>query len=243
MKKHLFSVFCILLALFVPVTILAAPKKKGGQGASDEISCSAIWIKKHKDFSGKTVSTFILEIGATGIVMSDARVAVIPVETGDKNKRAGGKIYVLVPVEAFAPFIQKFSPDSDGADSAFGGKVEFKKLTAVFSLVNGEHVLLYNLKVGALKDFSPAQALEKQLLGENATKSSREGFTKKIFNVSKMTKKTVPEFKRLIALYNQGKKKAEKLKEKDVREMCEDDEEYALTVFDEKAKIEWLIRK
>ena len=243
MKKHILFSFCILLSLFVSVTLFAAPKKKGGKAPSDEISCSDIWIKKHKDFSGKAVSTFILEIGETGTVMSDAPAAVIPVETGDKNKRSGGKIYVLVPVEAFDTFMQRFSPDSEGADSAFGGRVEFKKLSAIFSVVGGEYVLLYNLKAGILKDFSPAQALEKQLLGENATKSSREGFTKKIFNVSKMTKKTGAEFKRLIALYNQGKKKSEKVKEKDVREMCEEDEEYALNVFDEKAKIEWLIRK
>ena len=43
--------------------------------------------------------------------------------------------------------------------------------------------------------------------------------------------------------YNQGKKKADKLTEKELRAQCLDDDEFSVTVFDEKAKIEWLIRR
>ncbi|MBQ8722860.1 MAG: hypothetical protein IJY80_01065 [Opitutales bacterium] len=243
MKKTILAGVSFLLALLVPASVFAAPKKKGGKGSDAEITCADVWAKKTKDFNGKTVKTFVLDVGSTGTVMSDAVAAVVPVETGDKSKRSGGDIYVLVPAKDFEAFAQKYSPDSDEASSSFGGKMEFKKLSAVFAVIGGENVLLVNLKASALKDFSPSQALEKQLLGDEVTTSSRDGFKKKIFNVSKMTKKNASEFKRLIALYNQGQKKADKVKEKDVREMCEDDEEYSLTVFDEKAKIEWLIRK
>lgn len=243
MKKTFLVGVSFLLALLVPATVFAAPKKKGGKSSDPDITCADVWSKKAKEFEGKTVKTYVLEVGPAGTVMSGAPAAVVPVETGDKNKSSGGDIYVLVPAKDFQAFAQKYSPDSEEASNSFGGKMEFQKLSAVFSVIGGENVLLLGVKADGLKDFSPSQALEKQLLGDGATTSSRDGYKKKIFNVSKMTKKSAAEFKRLVALYNQGQKKADKVKEKDVREMCEDDEEYSLTVFDEKAKIEWLIRK
>lgn len=58
-----------------------------------------------------------------------------------------------------------------------------------------------------------------------------------------MGKKPSAEFKRLVALYNQGKSKSERMKESEVISACENDEEFSLSAFDEKAKIEWIIRR
>ena len=115
----------------------------------------------------------------------------------------------------------------------------------MFEIVGGENVLLYNMKAETLKKlkFSPSEAIEIQRQGKDAMKSEREGFTKKIFNVSKTSKKTSAELKRLVTLYNQGKKKADKLTEKELKAQCLGDDEFSVTVFDEKAKIEWLIRR
>lgn len=245
MKKILTLGFVLLFSLLVPVSVVAAPKKKAGKKAETEVSCADVWAAKIKDFKGTRVNTFVLDIAETGTVMSDADAAVVPIETGDKKQAAGGFIFVLMPPEDFDAFTKKYFPDADDAGTAFGGKADFKQLSAVFEIVGGENVLLYNMKAETLKKlkFSPSEAIEIQRQGKDAMKSEREGFTKKIFNVSKTSKKTSAELKRLVALYNQGKKKADKLTEKELRVQCLDDDEFSVTVFDEKAKIEWLIRR
>lgn len=245
MKTRLLTCVCLLLAAFVPATLSAAPKKKSGgaAGGNADVSCAETWNKKAKDFYGKTVKTFVLDVGSAGTVTSAAPAAVVPVDTGDKNKNSGGRVLVLMPPTEFSAFGAKFSPDADESDSAFGGKIEYKLLSAVFAEVGGENVLLFKIKADALKDFVPSEALDKQRGGADDGKSSREGFAKKVFRVSKMGKKPSAEFKRLVALYNQGKSKTERMKEKEVLDACESDEEFSLSAFDEKAKVEWVIRQ
>lgn len=243
MKKTILTGISLILALLVPVTVFAAPKKKSGKTEKSEISCADVWAQKSEELKGKPVKTYVLDIFEAGTLMSDAPAAVVSIETGGGNKSSGGLIYVLMPVGEFGAFVEKFLPDSGNADSSFGGKAEFKLLSAEFDIVGGEDVLRYKIKADTLKKFSPSEALEIQRNGENAMKSERDGFEKKIFNVSKISKKKSAEFKRLVGLYNQGKKKADRLKEKELREQCLDDDEFSVTVFDEKAKIEWLIRR
>ena len=241
MKTRLLSCVCILLAAFVPATVFAAPKKKSAGGNAD-VSSAETWNKKAKDFYGKTVKTFVLDIGSAGTATSDAPAAVVPVETGNKNKDSGGRILVLMPPAELAAFGAKFSPNAGSEDSSFGGKIEYKILSAVFAEVGGENVLLFKIKADALKDFVPSEALDAQR-GSVSEKSSREGFSLKTFRISKMGKKPSAEFKRLVALYNQGKSKSERMKESEVISACENDEEFSLSAFDEKAKIEWIIRR
>ena len=244
MKTRLLSCVCVLLSAFIPAAAFAAPKKKGGAaGGNADVTCADTWNKKAKDFYGKTVKTFVLDVGSAGTATSDAPAAVVPVETGDKNKDSGGRVLVVMPLAEFSAFGAKFSPDAGDGDSAFGGKIDYKILSAVFAEVGGENVLLFKIKADALKGFAPSEALDKQRGGSDADKASRDGFTKKVFRVSKMGKKPSAEFKRLVALYNQGKSKAERMKEKEVQDACENDEEFSLTAFDEKAKIEWVIRQ
>ncbi|MBR6797103.1 MAG: hypothetical protein IKM45_00230 [Opitutales bacterium] len=245
MKKIFTLGFVLLFSLLAPVAVFSAPKKKSEKKTETEISCADIWAAKSKDFKGKRVSTLVLDIAETGTVMSDADAAVVAIETGDKKQAAGGIIFVLMPPENFDAFVKKYFPEEGDAGTAFGGKTDFKQLSAVFEIVGGENVLLYNMKAETLKKlkFSPSEAIEIQRRGKGAMKSEREGFTKKIFNVSKISKKTAAELKRLAALYNRGKKKADKLTEKELKAQCLDDDEFSVTVLDEKAKIEWLIRR
>ena len=242
-KKAIFANLGLFLALLMPLALLAAPKKKAGKNSSPEISCADVWCKKTKDFKGLQVKTFVLDIFETGTVMSDARAAVVPVETGDGNKRSGGIIFVVMPVGEFENFVQTFLPESEEAGSSFGGKMDFKPLSAAFEVVGGEFVLLYKIEADSLKKFSPSKIVEIQRRGKDAMKSEREGFTKRIFNVSGTSKKTAAELKRLVALYNQGKKKADKLTEKELKAQCLGDDEFSVSVFDEKAKTEWLLRR
>ncbi len=246
MKSRILSIACILLSAFVPAALFAAPetKKKGGKSDSANITCAQVWTKKAKDYAGKSVTTFVIEIGSTGTVMSDAPAAVVPVQTGNKNQDEGGEILVLVPAEDFEKFVKKFRPTSGKEDSAFGGRIEYKKLTAEFSTVGGVPVLLFNVKADALKDFSPEEALEKQLGAEGDSAPVPEGYERKVFHVSKIGKKpyTKAEFTRLVGLYNKSVPKNERMKEAEIRSLLEDAEN-TLSVLDEKAKIEWQLRK
>lgn len=242
MKTRLLSCVCVLLAAFVPATVFAAPKKKAAGGNAD-VSCAETWNKKAKDFYGKTVKTFVLDVGSAGTATSAAPAAVIPVDTGNKNKDAGGRILVIMPLSEFSAFGAKYAPNAGEESSSFGGKIDYKILSAVFAEVGGENVLLFKIKADALKDFVPSEALDAQRGSSVSEKSSREGFSLKTFRISKMGKKPTAEFKRLVSLYNQGKSKSERMKESEVISACENDEEFSLSAFDEKAKIEWVIRR
>lgn len=249
MKNRIIAFVCLALAAIIPVSLFAAPKKKkGGKNANADITCVEIWEKKPGNYVGKEVKTFVLDIRKTGEVMSDAPAAVVPITTGNKNKDDGGDILVVVPTADFVEFCNKFLPDSDENSSSFGGKITYKRLAATLEKIDDDLVLFFNIKADSLKDFSPKEALAKQRGGsEESDKSSREGFEKKNFYISKIKANKKPytraEFKRLIGLYNKAQEdKADRVKEADVIFDAEDDE-FTLTVFDEKAKIEWVLRK
>lgn len=246
-KNKVLALVCLTLAFALPTMLFAAPKKKRGKNADSEITCVEIWKKKPEDYVGKEVKTFVLDIADPGEVMSDAPAAVVPIKTGDKNQDDGGNVLVVVPTGEFSSFCAKFVPDAGGESSSFGGKIEYKKLAARLGTVNDEPVLFFNIKPEELKDFSPRDALDKQRGNEKSDKSSRDGFQKKYFYISKIKANKKPytraEFKRLIGLYNKAQKnKDDRVKEADVLFDAEDDE-FSMTVFDEKAKIEWELRK
>lgn len=246
-KIPLLAAVVVLLSVAL-VSAFAAPKKKsGGKGGASDITCADVWAKKSKDFAGKTVTTFVLEIREAGTAMSDAPAAVVPVETGDKSQNPGGEIYVLVAPDAFSGFAKKYAPAGGDADSSFGGKIEHRQLSGVFAIVGGENVLLLGVEASALADFSPEKALEKQLKAAgsaSAIPDAPDGFSRKNFYVSKLGKKpyTPAEFKRLVALYNKDKPKDERMKERDVKAALEDGDG-PFVVLDEKAKIQWVLRR
>lgn len=248
--KKITCIAVVVFALAAVVSAFAAPKKnpaKGGKGGADDISCASAWTKKAKDFEGKTVKTYILEIRSAGTVSSDAPAAVVPVQTGDKSQNPGGEIYVLVPAASFSDFCKSHQPRGGDADSSFGGKIEHKTLSAVFATVGGTHVLLYKIKADALADFSPETALVEQLKNAGEGSSAIEvpaGFTQKIFHVSQVGKKpyTPAEFKRLVALYNKDRPKSDRMKERDVKALLEDGGD-PLVALDEKAKIQWILMR
>lgn len=252
-SRLLFALSLFAVVALVPAAVFGAPKKKKGGGS--EISCAEIWNGAAEKFYGKTVKTFVLGIGAAGTASSDAAAAVVPVETGDANRDPGGNAFVLVPPADFSGFAEKFAPRAEGGSSSFGEKIAYRLLAGTFAEIGGENVLLLGVSAAALKDFSPSRALEAQLggsvedggngAGGREEKSSREGYEKKIFSVAEIGKKpgrTAAEFRRLVALFNRGKRGAERMSAKEIREACGNDAEFFLTVFDEKAKIEWEIR-
>lgn len=252
-SRLLFALSLFAVVALVPAAVFGAPKKKKGGGS--EISCAEIWNGAAEKFYGKTVKTFVLGIGAAGTASSDAAAAVVPVETGDANRDPGGNALVLVPPADFSGFAEKFAPRAEGGSSSFGEKIAYRLLAGTFAEIGGENVLLLGVSAAALKDFFPSRALEAQLggsvedggngAGGREEKSSREGYEKRIFSVAEIGKKpgrTAAEFRRLVALFNRGKRGAERMSAKEIREACGNDAEFFLTVFDEKAKIEWEIR-
>lgn len=252
-SRLLFALSLFAVVALVPAAVFGAPKKKKGGGS--EISCAEIWNGAAEKFYGKTVKTFVLGIGAAGTASSAAAAAVVPVETGDANRDPGGNALVLVPPADFSGFAEKFAPRAEGGSSSFGEKIAYRLLAGTFAEIGGENVLLLGVSAAALKDFFPSRALEAQLggsvedggngAGGREEKSSREGYEKRIFSVAEIGKKpgrTAAEFRRLVALFNRGKRGAERMSAKEIREACGNDAEFFLTVFDEKAKIEWEIR-
>lgn len=252
-SRLLFALSLFVAVALVPAAVFGAPKKKKGGGS--EISCAEIWNGAAEKFYGKTVKTFVLGIGAAGTASSAAAAAVVPVETGDANRDPGGNALVLVPPADFSGFAEKFAPRAEGGSSSFGEKIAYRLLAGTFAEIGGENVLLLGVSAAALKDFFPSRALEAQLggsvedggngAGGREEKSSREGYEKRIFSVAEIGKKpgrTAAEFRRLVALFNRGKRGAERMSAKEIREACGNDAEFFLTVFDEKAKIEWEIR-
>ena len=244
MKKRILAFACVVLAALVPVAVFAAPKKKSASGDAD-ITCADVWAKKAKDYDGKTVKTYVLEVRSAGRVAEDAVAAVVPVKTGGKNKAAGGDVFVIVPVGEFSSFCKKYQPEGESENSAFGGKINFQTLSGTFTQLDGENVLLFKVKADDLKDFSPQKALDTQRdsAGAAPAEDLPDGFERKTFYVSKLGKKpyTAAELKRLLGIYNKGKTKAERLTESDAKNMLEDGET-VLTVSDEKAKIQWILR-
>lgn len=253
-SRLLFALSLFAVVALVPAAVFGAPKKKKGGGS--EISCAEIWNGAAEKFYGKTVKTFVLGIGAAGTASSAAAAAVVPVETGDANRDPGGNALVLVPPADFSGFAEKFAPRAEGGSSSFGKKIAYRLLAGTFAEIGGENVLLLGVPAAALKDFSPSRALKAQLgadvaedggngAGGREEKSSREGYEKRIFSVAEIGKKpgrTAAEFRRLVALFNRGKRGAERMSAKEIRDACGNDAEFFLTVFDEKAKIEWEIR-
>jgi len=180
MKKHLLAV--LAFAVFACVPAFAAPKKSS---APEETSPTA-WAKKSKVFSGKQVFTYVEEIGAAGYANADAPFVVVPVKTATANGKSNGRILALIPFSAFEKFGETYAPKHEKGGSTFGKRAKLKKLSGVFTLHKKTPVLLVGISTDALKDApDAAEQLETQLAAEaKATgnnKSSREGYTKKIF--------------------------------------------------------------
>lgn len=242
MKRILIAAFAF--AVFWHIPAFAAPKKPS---ASAETS-PTIWAKKAKLFNQAQVYTYVDEIGACGYAKSDAAFAVIPVKTATEKGVSNGRIFALVPHATFEKFGDAYAPKYEKSGNAFGAKAEFKKLSGIFTLHQKEPVLLVGLPLSVLEKAPAAsELLERQLATEaeatGADKSSRKGFTKKIFRVGAIGKdaRLKAEFKRLVGLYNKGKKSSEKLKP----EHMESDLESGIdpyTAFDDAKKIEWEIR-
>lgn len=244
MKKILIAILACVSICVVPV--FAAPKKSSAGAETSPV----VWAKKAKTFNQKQVYTYVEEIGASGYVTAEAPFGVIPVKTATEQGKSNGRILVLVSFAAFEKFGAAYAPKYEKGGSSFGKKAQLKKLAGIFTMHKKEPVLLVGLPIEVLKDAPAAsKMLEKQLADEaqetGADKSSREGFTKKVFRVGSIGKdsKLKSEFKRLVGLYNKGKKSAEKYKpEQMTTQLEEGDGEEFFTAFDEAKKIEWEIR-
>lgn len=242
MKKNLIAT--LILAALCCAPAFAAPKKSP---ASSETS-PTVWAKKAKAFNQKQVYTYVEEIGECGYAKADAPFVVIPVKTSTEKGKSNGRILVLVPFVAFGKFADAYAPDYEEGGNAFGKKAELKKLAGIFTIHEKEPVLLVGIPLKALKGAPAAsEQLEAQLADDakskGTDKSSREGYTKKVFRVGAIGKnaKLKAEFKRLVGLYNKGKKSADKFKPDEMAAGLEDgDDPY--TAFDEAKKIEWEIR-
>lgn len=241
MKKNLIAAF--VFTVFACAPAFAAPKSS----VPAETSPLA-WTKKAKTFNRKQVHTYAEEIGAAGYASSDAPFVVVPVKTATEKGKNNGRILVLIPFASFEKFGEAYAPQYEKGGSSFGKKAKLKKLSGIFTLHKKEPVLLVGLPLEALKNAPAAsEQLEAQLAAEaqasGTDKSSREGYTKKIFRVGAIGKnaKLKAEFKRLVGLYNKGKKSADKFKPDQMASALEDgDDPY--TAFDEAKKIEWEIR-
>lgn len=242
MKKILVALLSFALLCSVPA--LSAPKKS----AAGAETSPAVWAKKLKNFDKKQVYTYVDEIGACGYATSEAPFVVVPIKTATEKGKSNGRISVLIPFASFEKFATAYAPKYEEGGSTFGKKAELKKINGIFTIHKKEPVLLVGLPLEVLKN-APASSelLDAQISADSEAsgndKSSREGFTKKVFRVSKIGKdvKLKAEFKRLVGLYNKGKKSSEKLKPD---HMADDLEEGVdpYTAFDEAKKIEWEIR-
>lgn len=242
MKNKILAFACMLLAALVPVASLAAPKKKSGKS---DITSADEWTKKASKFDGKTVKTLVIDIGDAGQVMSDAAAAVIPITTGDKNQDAAGDILVVLSLDDFSSFVDKFAPGEGGGSSSFGGRIAYRELSGTFAKLGEDYVLLYNVKADDLKNFNPSEAHEKQLGSSEEAEPVKPGYKRKKFPMSKLGKKpyTQAEFKRLVGLYNKAQKeKSERLTEREVKKLLKEDGA-SLTVLDDKNKIQWKLCK
>ncbi|MGN0884931.1 MAG: hypothetical protein ACI4P6_07025 [Candidatus Spyradosoma sp.] len=244
MKKLFSALLIFAVALGVPA--FAAPKK--GAAAADETS-PALWTKQTKVYLGKTVSTYVADVGAAGYATSDAPFVVVPIETATEKNDKNGKIYALIPFGAFEGFADAYAPQREAGGSAFGKRAVLKKISGVFAIHKKEPVLLVGVPAAKLANAPAASALlEKQLAADaensGANAASRPGYVKKIFSVGAVGKnaKLKTEFNRLVGLYNKDKKGADKMKPDQMRAVLEDDGD-PYTVFDEAKKIEWEIRK
>ncbi len=244
MKKSILALILIAFAAVVPA--IAASDNSAKISGPD---CAKAWKKSAKALSGKEVSTYIADIKEFGQVADNAPFAVLEIETADSKNRQGGKILAIVPGAQAQSFYESFLPKIEKGQSPFGGKAQLKKVTGTFAVHAGEPVLLVNLSpemITSLKKKASA-VLAKQLADDPANavgESSKEGYTKKVFNVSRLeTDKTAKsEFNKIVALYNKGKKKNEQYKPDQIRELLEDGGD-PITAFDDAKKIEWEIRK
>lgn len=242
MNKNLIASLALALLCIVPAH--AAP----GKSAPNQETSPTVWTKKAKIFNQKQVYTYVDEIGASGYAEADAPFVVVPVKTATEGGKTNGRILVLIPFDAFEKFGASYAPEYATSGSSFGKKAKLKKISGTFTLHKKEPVLLVGIEPEALKDAPAAsELLQKQIAAEakatGADKSSREGYTKKIFHVGAIGKdaKLKAEFKRLVALYNKGKKSSEKFKPEQMASALEDgDDPY--TAFDEAKKIEWELR-
>lgn len=242
MKKFFIVLLAVVAVCGVPA--FSAPKQSG---VSAETS-PTVWAKKAKTFDKKEVFTYVAEIGESGYATNQAPFVVVPIKTATEKNRENGEILVLIPFEAYEDFQPTYAPVLEDGKSTFGGKMQLKKISGVFTFYKKEPVLLVGLKINRLKNApTPSEQLEKQLAAADkesgADKASRPGYTKKIFRVGAIGKnsKLKAEFSRLVSLYNKGKKSSEKMKPIQMLGELEDGND-PFTVFDEAKKIEWEIR-
>ncbi len=244
MKKLLITLICLACAATVPA--ISAEKSKASVGDS-----AKAWSAKPKNYEGKEVSTFVANVHDFGYAKENAPFAVVVIETANSKKQEGGEIHVIMPYAKLKTFATEYMPKIEKGESAFGGKAALKTIKGTFTVHAGEPVLLFGVSASAIKDAPKASAVLADQLANDpsgsgaSSKSSKEGYTKKVFNVSKIGKDkaiTKAELSRLAGLYNKGKKKPEQMKAEAMKDLLEEGGD-PITVFDDAKKIEWEIRK
>ncbi len=242
--KKLFLAFICFVCAAIPA--FSSDKAKAGAG----VESAKMWIAKAKNFEGKEVSTYVANVQDFGYAKEDAPFAVVIIETANAKKQDGGEIHVIMPYAKLKTFGSEYMPKIEKGQSPFGGKADLKTIHGVFTVHAGEPALLYGISPDKIKTAPKASVvLAEQIANDpskaGASESSKPGYTKKIFNVSKIGKDktmTKSEFSRLVGLYNKGKKKPDQVKAEAMKDLLEEGSD-PFTAFDDAKKIEWEIRK
>ncbi|MCR5184268.1 MAG: hypothetical protein K6B46_06190 [Opitutales bacterium] len=166
MKKILQMMIVAFAVLFMAGTLTAAPEKKSAKPVKLELASA--WIKKAKQYEGKTVSTLVANVEDPGEMMSNAPAVAILIESATA-KKSGGQIYILIPGSDASAFQENYMPKKqDGGSKAFGARKEKQTITGVFTTHKGVPVLLVNLKKSALDKLPSVAELYAAQGGEGA---------------------------------------------------------------------------
>lgn len=236
--RHCTWLLCLFAAL-----VMAKPAKKGDPLAPDT------WKASPSAFEGKKVRTAVLGLDDPGLVAGDATAVAILIHGGNEQDETGGDIIVVMAPGSFQAFTENYSARQiGGGRSGFGAVSKAKVATGVFTRIQGEPALLVDLTLAAAAQLpKPSELLKAQaeLARDEQLKPSRDGWQRKAFILSRLDQRgsieTTRELQRLTDLANAlaTKEKSPRTSARELIAACKAGE--IRIIFDEKAKIEWLL--
>ncbi|MDR2429700.1 MAG: hypothetical protein LBD14_02160 [Puniceicoccales bacterium] len=134
-----------------------------------------------KNLDGKPVATFVGALDVSGQFDATAPYAAITIFTVDANGAAGGEILLLVPPAELEKTVRAIEPVKAARGTAFGSKLQIRRVDATLRIVGGEPVLVKGGDVAKLARIGKPSALRAK---QQAAAAAGNKYPEKDFIVS-----------------------------------------------------------
>lgn len=149
------------LVAFLSLALSVCAAQAASSKKSKDTAFADTWTQNAKTYTGKKVTTVILDITDPGAIAENAPCAAIKVATGNTHGDAGGEIIALMPAKDVQSFVKKVNAVSKGAGGNFGSKINYPTHTPTFTTIEGENVIVFG-DIPKLEGKKPSEILANQ---------------------------------------------------------------------------------